>query len=324
MADLNVVVLTGRLADDPKLYAAADGRDVTILRLAVGRPKRPGSQNSEADFVDIVVRNGDAKTVARYLAKGCRANIRGRLYQRTWPAAEGQRSRLQVVADQVHFIDYKDRGEQTPTRASAQPATDAPPTPSEPAASTSSQPAEPATDAPPTADAPQAIAEVVVWADGGSRGNPGPASHGVLITTPAGEVLAELAEGIGWATNKVAEYRAVIAGLQRAEALGARQVRVRADSKLVIQQLKGTYKVNSPALQSLHTEALRLADGFDGVTFEHVAREANRRADTLANQAMDVQGPVTDPGQGTPEQAPEPAAPAPTSSVATGDGTPAK
>ena len=141
--------------------------------------------------------------------------------------------------------------------------------------------------------------EVVVWVDGGARGNPGPAGFGVVVTTPGGEVLAQQAEGIGWATNNVAEYRGVIAGLERARALGARRVRVRADSLLAVQQLKGAWKVRNAALQPLWAEAGRLARAFERVTFEHVPRERNRRADALANRAMDAQGPVAGPVQGT-------------------------
>ena len=142
-------------------------------------------------------------------------------------------------------------------------------------------------------------AEVVVWTDGGARGNPGPAGYGVVVATPGGEILAELAEPIGWATNNVAEYRGVIAGLERARSLGARRVRVRADSLLAVQQLRGNWKVKNAALQPLWAEAGRLARAFERVTFEHVPRERNRRADALANRAMDVQGPVAGPVQGT-------------------------
>jgi ribonuclease H / adenosylcobalamin/alpha-ribazole phosphatase len=144
-----------------------------------------------------------------------------------------------------------------------------------------------------------APAEVVVWTDGGARGNPGPAGYGVVVTTPGGEVLAELAEGIGWATNNVAEYQGVIAGLQRAKALGARRVRVRADSLLVVNQQKGLWKVKNAGLRPLWAEAGRLAGGFERVIWEHVPRGRNRRADALANQAMDAQGRVEGPVQGT-------------------------
>ena len=90
---------------------------------------------------------------------------------------------------------------------------------------------------------------MVVWTDGGARGNPGPAGYGVVVTTRGGEVLTQRAEGIGWATNNVAEYRGAIAGLEQALALGARRVRVRADSLLVVNQQKGQWKVRNAALQ---------------------------------------------------------------------------
>jgi ribonuclease H / adenosylcobalamin/alpha-ribazole phosphatase len=134
--------------------------------------------------------------------------------------------------------------------------------------------------------------DVVVWTDGGARGNPGPAGFGVVVTTLGGEVLAQLAEGIGWATNNVAEYRGAIAGLEQALALGARRVHVRADSLLVVNQQKGQWKVKNAALQVLSAEARRLAGQFERVTWEHVPRERNRRADALANQAMDAQETV--------------------------------
>jgi ribonuclease HI len=142
--------------------------------------------------------------------------------------------------------------------------------------------------------------EVIVWTDGGARGNPGPAGYGVVVTTPGGEILAELAAGIGWATNNVAEYRGAIAGLEQAEVLGARRVRVRADSLLVVKQQKGLWKVKNAALRALSAETARLASHFERVIWEHVPRERNRRADALANQAMDGQGMVERPVQGLP------------------------
>ena len=152
--------------------------------------------------------------------------------------------------------------------------------------------------------------EVVVWADGGARGNPGPAGYGAVVATPDDQVLAEEAKGIGWATNNVAEYHGVLAGLRRAKELGARRVRVRADSLLVVNQQKGLWKVKNPALRPLSEETARLARSFDRVTWEHVPRARNRHADSLANQAMDNQGWVErpEPGPGTPgAQGPTPA-----------------
>jgi single-strand DNA-binding protein len=108
--DLNLVAITGRLAADPELHSTGNGTDVTTLRIAVGRMKRQGEQRADADFVDVVVWGEQAKHAGRYLAKGRRVAIKGRLQQRTWTSPEGgKRSRLQVVADQVQFLDYKDR-----------------------------------------------------------------------------------------------------------------------------------------------------------------------------------------------------------------------
>jgi ribonuclease HI len=131
--------------------------------------------------------------------------------------------------------------------------------------------------------------EVVINADGGSRGNPGPAGIGAVVVSADGRVLAEIAEGIGHTTNNVAEYKAVIVGLARARELGATRVKVRADSKLVIEQMKGTWKVRQAHLQPLRDEARRLAGGFERVSYEHVPRERNKAADALANKAMDAQ-----------------------------------
>jgi ribonuclease H / adenosylcobalamin/alpha-ribazole phosphatase len=137
--------------------------------------------------------------------------------------------------------------------------------------------------------------EVVVWTDGGARGNPGPAGYGVVVTDRRGEVLAELAEGIGWATNNVAEYQGVLAGLRQARSLGASRVVVRADSLLVVNQQLGRWKVRNQGLRPLADEARRLAAGFERVTWQHVPRARNRRADALANRAMDAQGGVHGP-----------------------------
>ena len=129
---------------------------------------------------------------------------------------------------------------------------------------------------------------MIVECDGAARGNPGPAGLGAVVRTPPGEVLAEIAEGIGVATNNVAEYRAAIAGLSRAAALGADQVLLRSDSRLLIEQLAGRFRVKNPTLQRLHEEVRALARGFRrGVRYEHVPRERNKEADRLANRGVD-------------------------------------
>jgi ribonuclease HI len=145
---------------------------------------------------------------------------------------------------------------------------------------------------PPGGPAAGAIDEVTVSVDGGARGNPGPAGIGAVVTARDGTVLAEIAEGIGWATNNVAEYKALIAALERAKSLGARRVTVRADSKLVIEQMRGAWKVKNADLQQLWSKARELARSFERVTWRHVPRERNRAADALANRAMDDQGKV--------------------------------
>jgi ribonuclease HI len=139
------------------------------------------------------------------------------------------------------------------------------------------------------------VDEVVVCTDGGARGNPGPAGYGVVVTDRDGVVLAELSEGIGWATNNVAEYQGVLAGLEQARALGARRVVVRADSLLVVNQQLGRWKVRNEGLRPLADQVRQLAKGFERVTWRHVPRERNRRADALANRAMDAQGRVRRP-----------------------------
>ena len=129
---------------------------------------------------------------------------------------------------------------------------------------------------------------MIVACDGASRGNPGPAGVGAQITDPDGVVLAEVAEGIGVATNNVAEYTAAIRGLERARDLGAREVLLRSDSRLLIEQLAGRFKVKNPTLQQLHRAVRALAATIDHVTYEHVPRERNTEADRLANEGVDA------------------------------------
>jgi probable phosphoglycerate mutase len=126
--------------------------------------------------------------------------------------------------------------------------------------------------------------------DGGSRGNPGPAGYGVRIEQEDGSVV-ELKESIGVATNNVAEYSGLIAALAWAVAHGVSRLHVRADSDLLVKQMRGEYRVKSPGLQPLFEHARTLARQIGAVTFEHVRREFNKDADRLANEAMDEAAP---------------------------------
>jgi ribonuclease HI len=126
-----------------------------------------------------------------------------------------------------------------------------------------------------------------------------------VLTGPNGRVLARIAEGIGIATNNVAEYRAAIAGLQRARDLGAKDVLLRSDSKLLIEQLSGRFRVKNPTLIRLHGEVRSLVAGFRSVRFEHVPREFNRDADRQANAGVDQWLAGEGRGYVPPERAPE-------------------
>jgi ribonuclease HI len=128
---------------------------------------------------------------------------------------------------------------------------------------------------------------VIAYIDGGARGNPGPAGFGVRIEHADGTLVEEFAESIGTATNNVAEYRGLIAALEWARAHGVRELRIRSDSLLLVQQMLGNYKVKHQGLQPLHAKARRLVDEIGRVTFEHVGRALNAHADRLANAAMD-------------------------------------
>ena len=129
---------------------------------------------------------------------------------------------------------------------------------------------------------------VIVEADGGSRGNPGPAGYGaVVFDARTRAVLAERSDALGTATNNVAEYRGLIAGLTAARELGARRVAVRMDSKLVVEQMKGTWQVRHAGLRPLAREAVALRQAFDEITFQWIPRDQNKHADRLANEAMD-------------------------------------
>ncbi len=125
-------------------------------------------------------------------------------------------------------------------------------------------------------------------ADGGARGNPGPAGIGVVLKDDSDAVIGEIARGIGEATNNVAEYSALIAGLELALEQGVTHVDVYMDSELVVSQLKGEWKIKNDRLRTLAVRARSLLNRFEEATIQHVSRELNSDADRLANQGMDI------------------------------------
>jgi ribonuclease HI len=131
------------------------------------------------------------------------------------------------------------------------------------------------------------VPPLIAYIDGGARGNPGPAGFGVRIEEADGGLVEEFHESIGVATNNVAEYRGLLAALEWAKAHGCRELKVRSDSLLLVQQMLGNYKVKNAGLQPLHAKARLLAHEIGRVTFEHVGRALNAHADRLANAAMD-------------------------------------
>jgi len=128
---------------------------------------------------------------------------------------------------------------------------------------------------------------VVAHVDGGARGNPGPAAAACVITTPDGHVLAERARLLGATTNNVAEYQALLLGLQTARELGAREVEVIGDSELIAKQITGVYRVKRESLRALHRNALEALRGFERWSIRTVPRERNAGADALVNAALD-------------------------------------
>ncbi len=140
-------------------------------------------------------------------------------------------------------------------------------------------------------EAPGGASAHTAHIDGAARGNPGPASYGVVVRGPGGEVAAELKKYIGRATNNVAEYYALIAALDYAEAHGISALRVRSDSELLVKQMKGSYKVKSADLRPLFERAKKMARRIAHFAIEYVPREQNRRADQLANEALDATNP---------------------------------
>jgi ribonuclease H / adenosylcobalamin/alpha-ribazole phosphatase len=124
--------------------------------------------------------------------------------------------------------------------------------------------------------------------DGGARGNPGPAAYGYVLEADDGTVLAAHGEAIGVATNNVAEYRALVAGLEKAVELGVRELEVVSDSELLVKQMKGIYRIKNEALQDLARQSSRLARQVGRVRWTAVRREHNELADRLVNEALDA------------------------------------
>ncbi|HEY6558046.1 MAG TPA: ribonuclease HI family protein [Polyangiaceae bacterium] len=139
----------------------------------------------------------------------------------------------------------------------------------------------------PATDTALADLDAILWSDGAARGNPGPAGAGAVVKNGAGEVLAECSAYLGHTTNNVAEYKAVLLGLERALELGIRRIEVRADSELLIKQLRGEYRVRHEALKPLYEAAQRLLARFEKKKLVHVRREQNGDADRLANLGID-------------------------------------
>jgi ribonuclease HI len=127
-----------------------------------------------------------------------------------------------------------------------------------------------------------------LWTDGGARGNPGPAAYAYVLEAADGTVLDARGEAIGTATNNVAEYSALVAGLRRASELGLTELDVRSDSELMVKQMRGEYRVKNKDLQALFLDASRAARTLARVTYTHVRREHNELADRLVNEALDV------------------------------------
>lgn len=131
------------------------------------------------------------------------------------------------------------------------------------------------------------MTKLIIYTDGGARGNPGPSGIGAVLKNIKGETIAEISEFIGNGTNNQAEYQAVLAGLKKAKELGAEELDLFLDSELVVKQLKREYKVKNVDLAILYVKVHNLILGFKKITFTHIRREFNKEADLLANLAMD-------------------------------------
>jgi len=130
------------------------------------------------------------------------------------------------------------------------------------------------------------LKRVVIYADGASRGNPGPAAIGAVIKDERGRLIASISQRIGKATNNQAEYRAIISALEEADRLGARQVDIKMDSELVVKQINGEYRVKKATLKPLYRQVKQRQGSLEGFTITHILRQQNIEADKLANKAL--------------------------------------
>jgi ribonuclease HI len=133
--------------------------------------------------------------------------------------------------------------------------------------------------------------KLIIYTDGAARGNPGPAAIGVIIRDESGNTVANISQRLGITTNNQAEYRAVIAGLEKAIGLGARRVIIKSDSELVVKQLNGQYKVKNTALRPLCQEIIKLISSLESYSITNIPRDQNSAADALANKALDTPRP---------------------------------
>jgi ribonuclease HI len=146
------------------------------------------------------------------------------------------------------------------------------------------EPESPPPPEPPTGEPP---AHLLVYVDGASSGNPGPCGAACVVKTPDGETVLDRARAFGPATNNVAEYQALLLGLETAAMLRSRHLTIRSDSQLLVRQVAGQYKVKSPHLKPLHRQALAMLEPFETVEIEHVGRGENKEADALARKALE-------------------------------------
>ena len=132
------------------------------------------------------------------------------------------------------------------------------------------------------------VKRATIFTDGAARGNPGPASIGIIIKNEQGKLLASVSQCIGTTTNNQAEYMAIITALEKAISLGVRQVDLYSDSELVVRQINGRYRVKNAALKTLYQRAKQLQASLEGFTITHIPRQQNAEADSLANRALDI------------------------------------